>query len=76
MITRKEKVLIRYEVIAAFLGGVGLGGFLLGPENFGVPLSIFLISVMLLFKSFIYSRWKRFRSEEDKILGSQERSPQ
>lgn len=71
MITRKEKVLIRYEVIAAFLGGVGLGGFLLGQTNYGVLFSVFLISTMLLLKSFVYSKWKKFKSEQDKVLSNQ-----
>lgn len=68
MISKKQRMLIRFEVLAAFFGGMGFGGFLLGQTNIGIILSVFLISATLLFKSYIFNKWKQFLSDEDENL--------
>ncbi len=68
MIDKKQRMLIRFEVMAAFLGGMGFGGFLLGQTSNGVILSVFLICLTLLFKSFIYNRWKVFVADHDDVV--------
>jgi hypothetical protein len=65
---KKQRMLIRFEVLAAFFGGMGFGGYVLGKSDLGVILSVFLISLTLLFKSFIHSKWKEFFSEEDEVM--------